>query len=137
MIQRKIAKDLQTAREFGQSERAKILAIVEGEMSDLARRRGEKSSMLNDDDANEILRRHMRHAGISLQMNPSDPTAELVIELVGEYLVSDVMSDSEMRERILASGLSNSRDILKYLSTYGDAVDMARARSMVQTVFGS
>lgn len=138
MIQNKIAKDLQTAREFGQTDRAKILAIVHGEMVDFARRMrsNQKSPVLQDGDANDILKRHLRHAGITLQMKSDDPTAELVIELLSEYHVEDIMSDAEMRQHIMASGLNKPKDILKYLNTFGGAVDMSRARSVVRTVFG-
>lgn len=138
MIQNKIAKALEAAREHKQADKAKILAIVLSEMQDFARRLRVdcRDRVLNDGDANEILKRHLRHAGISLQMNRNDPTAELVIEVLSDFHVDDVMGDAEMRERILASGLSNPRDILKHLTSFGGAVDMARARNMVRTVFG-
>lgn len=138
MIQNKIAKALEAAREYKQADKAKILAIVLSEMQDFARRLRVdcRDRVLNDGDANEILKRHLRHAGISLQMNQNDPTAELVIEVLSDFHVDDVMGDAEMRERILASGLSKPRDILRHLNSFGGAVDMARARNMVRTVFG-
>ena len=140
MIQNKLAKDLAEFRAHGQTSKAKILAIVLGEMTDYARRLGTQTvggrAELNDGEANSILRRHLRHAGISLQMNPDDPTAHLVIDLLSEYHVEDVMGEAEMRERILASGLSRPRDILKHLNSFGPAVDMGRARNLVRTVFG-
>lgn len=146
MIQMKIAKDLSEFRAHGQKDQAKILAIVLGEMQDFARRtqvdsrnryeNDPKNHVLNDGDANDIIKRHLRHAGITLQMNQSDPTALLVLELVSKYLVGDVMGDTEMRERIVESGLSKPRDILRHLNSFGPAVDMSRARDLVRTVFG-
>ena len=139
MIQNKLHKALETAREYGQFDKAKILAIVHGEMEDFARRLRvhAKGGVLNDTDANVILKRHLRHAGITLQMNGSDPTAHLVIETVSEFLVEDVMSDVEMRERILESGLSKPREVLKHLNSFGGSVDMSRARVMVKNYFGN
>lgn len=138
MIQNKIAKALQFAREHGHSQHAKILAIVDGEMRDLARRKltDSKDLVLNDGDANEILKRHLRHAGITLQMNPADPTAELVVDILSDFHIDDVMSDAEMRDRIKSSGLREPRQILKHLNSFGGAVDMARARAIVRTVYG-
>ncbi len=135
MIQAKIAKALDFARTHGHTQHAKILAIVLGEMQNFARRmRGDRD--LNDGDANEILKRHLRHAGITLQMNPSDPTAELVIDILSDFHMDDVMSDTEIRDRIKASGLREPRQILKHLNTFGGAVDMSRARTIVRTVYG-
>lgn len=135
MIQAKIVKALDFARAHGHSQHAKILAIVLGEMQNYARRmRGDQ--VLNDGEANEILKRHLRHAGITLQMNPSDPTAELVIDILSDFHIDDVMSDTEIRDRIKASGLREPRQILKHLNTFGGAVDMSRARTIVRTVYG-
>lgn len=138
MIQNKIAKALKFAREHGHTQQAKILAIVEGEMRDLARRKltDAKDPVLHDGEANEILKRHLRHAGVTLQMKPDDPTAELVIDILSDFHVEEVMSDSEIRDRIKASGLREPRQILKHLNTFGGAVDMSRARSIVRTVYG-
>lgn len=138
MIQNKIAKALAFAREHGHTQHAKILAIVEGEMRDLARRirTDSKDLTLHDGEANEILKRHLRHAGITLQMNPSDPTAELVVDILSDFHVDEVMSDSEIRDRIKASGLREPRQILKHLNSFGGAVDMSRARTIVRTVYG-
>lgn len=138
MIQNKIAKALDFARAHGHTDAAKILAIVHGEMRDFAKRMRVESrdQLLNDGDANDIIKRHLRHAGITLQMKPGDPTAELVIDILSEFLVEDVMSDTEMRERIKASGLTEPRQILKHLTSFGGAVDMNRARIMVRNVFG-
>lgn len=138
MIQNKIAKALQFARDHGHTQHAKILAIVEGEMRDLARRKltHSKDLILNDGEANDILKRHLRHAGVTLQMNPSDPTAELVVDILSDFHVDDVMSDSEIRDRIKASGLREPRQILKHLNSFGGAVDMSRAKTIVRTVYG-
>jgi hypothetical protein len=138
MIQNKIAKALQFAREHGHTQHAKILAIVEGEMRDLARRKLTESRdpVLHDGEANDILKRHLRHAGITLQMKPDDPTAELVIDILSDFHVDEVMSDAEMRDRIKASGLREPRQILKHLNSFGGAVDMSRARTIVRTVYG-
>lgn len=138
MVQTKIAKALDFARAHGHKDSAKILAIVLGEMQDFARRMrvDSKDNVLNDGDANDIIKRHLRHAGITLQMNGGDPTAQLVIDILSDFHVDDVMSDAEMRERIKTCGLSEPRQILKYLNTFGGAVDMNRARTMVRTVFG-
>jgi len=138
MIQNKIAKALQFARDHGHTGHAKILAIVLGEMQDFARRMrvDSRDNLLNDGDANDVIKRHLRHAGITLQMKPGDPTAELVIDILSDYHVDAVMSDSEMRERIKDSGLSEPRQILKHLNTFGAAVDMARAKVLVHRVFG-
>lgn len=138
MIQNKIAKALAFAREHGHTQHAKILAIVDGEMRDLARRKltDSRNPVLNDSEANEILKRHLRHAGVTLQMKPDDPTAELVVDILSDFHVDDVMSDAEMRDRIKASGLREPRQILKHLNTFGGAVDMSRARVIVRTVYG-
>lgn len=138
MIQNKIAKALAFAREHGHAQHAKILAIVDGEMRDLARRKltDTRVLVLHDEEANEILKRHLRHAGVTLQMNPGDPTAELVIDILSDFHVDEIMSDSEIRDRIKASGLREPRQILKHLNTFGGAVDMSRARSIVRTVYG-
>ena len=138
MIHNKIAKALAFAREYGHTQHAKILAIVDGEMRDLARRKltDSRNPVLNDSEANEILKRHLRHAGVTLQMNPDDPTAELVVDILSDFHVDDVMSDAEMRDRIKASGLREPRQILKHLNTFGGAVDMSRARTIVRTVYG-
>ena len=138
MIQNKIANALKFAREHGHTQHAKILAIVEGEMRDLARRKltDGRDPILHDGEANEILKRHLRHAGVTLQMKPDDPTAELVIDILSDFHVEEVMSDSEIRQRIKASGLREPRQILKHLNTFGGAVDMSRARSIVRTVYG-
>lgn len=138
MIQNKIANALKFAREHGHTQHAKILAIVEGEMRDLARRKltDGRDPILHDGEANEILKRHLRHAGVTLQMNPDDPTAELVIDILSDFHVEEVMSDSEIRQRIKASGLREPRQILKHLNSFGGAVDMSRARSIVRTVYG-
>lgn len=138
MIQNKIAKALAFAREHGHTQHAKILAIVDGEMRDLARRKltDTRVLVLNDEEANEILKRHLRHAGVTLQMKPGDPTAELVVDILSDFHVDEIMSDSEIRDRIKASGLREPRQILKYLNTYGGAVDMSRAKSIVRTVYG-
>lgn len=138
MIQNKIANALKFAREHGHTQHAKILAIVEGEMRDLAKRirTDSRNPMLHDGEANEILKRHLRHAGITLQMNPDDPTAELVIDILSDFHVDEVMSDAEIRDRIKASGLREPRQILKHLNSFGGAVDMSRAKSIVRTVYG-
>ncbi|EBQ4063392.1 hypothetical protein BA096_01415 [Salmonella enterica] len=138
MIQNKIANALKFARAHGHTQHAKILAIVEGEMRDLAKRKltAERDPVLHDGEANEILKRHLRHAGITLQMNPNDPTAELVIDILSDFHVDDVMSDAEIRDRIKASGLREPRKILKHLNSFGGAVDMSRARTIVRTVYG-
>ena len=138
MIQLKIAKALAFAREHGHTQHAKILAIIEGEMRDVAKRNGinTRDHVLNDGDANDILKRHLRHAGITLQMKPDDPTAELVVDILSDFHVDDVMSDTEIRDRIKASGLREPRQILKHLNTFGGAVDMCRARVIVKTVYG-
>lgn len=138
MIQNKIANALKFAREHGHTQHAKILAIVEGEMRDLARRKltEGRDPILHDGEANEILKRHLRHAGVTLQMKPDDPTAELVIDILSDFHVEEVMSDSEIRQRIKASGLREPRQILKHLNSFGGAVDMSRARSIVRTVYG-
>jgi len=138
MIQNKIANALKFAREHGHTQHAKILAIVEGEMRDLARRKltDGRDPILHDGEANEILKRHLRHAGVTLQMKPDDPTAELVIDILSDFHVEEVMSDSEIRQRIKASGLREPRQILRHLNSFGGAVDMSRARSIVRTVYG-
>ena len=138
MIQNKIANALKFAREHGHTQHAKILAIVEGEMRDLARRKltDGRDPVLHDGEANEILKRHLRHAGVTLQMKPDDPTAELVIDILSDFHVEEVMSDSEIRQRIKASGLREPRQILKHLNSFGGAVDMSRAKTIVRTVYG-
>lgn len=136
MIQNKVKTDLQTFRSYGEGakEKAKILAIVLGEMQNVARRLG--GQVISDGDANEIIKRHLRHAGITLQMNPGDPTGTLVVDLLSKYHVDTVMGDEEMRERILASSLNTPKDVLKFLNGFGPAVDMSRARTVVKTIFG-
>lgn len=138
MIQKKITKALAFAREHGHTQHAKILAIVEGEMRDLAKRTrtDSRDPILHDGEANDILKRHLRHAGVTLQMKPDDPTAELVIDILSDFHVDEVMSDAEMRDRIKASGLRKPRQILKHLNSFGGAVDMSRARTIVRTVYG-
>lgn len=136
MIINKVTTDLNTFRSYGEGakEKAKILAIVVGEMQNMARRFGGRT--ISDGDANAIIKRHLRHAGITLQMNPGDPTASLVIDLLSKYHVDSVMGDEEMRERILASELNTPKDVLKFLNGFGPAVDMARAKTVVRTIFG-
>lgn len=139
MIMDKIKTDLQTFRSYGDIAKleAKILAIVVGEMENQARKSGAGfHRSISDGDANEILKRHLRHAGITLQMNPEDFTARMVVKMLGKYHVDEVMGDEEMRERILTSRLSTPKDVLKYLNTFGAAVDMGRAKNMVRTIFG-
>lgn len=136
MILDKIKTDLQTYRSYGETARmkVKILASVAGEMENYARRQG--GAVLHDGEANDIIKRHLRHAGITLQMNGGDPTANLVVTLLGKYHVDDVMGDEEMRDRILGSNLSAPKDVLRYLNGFGPAVDMARAKTMVRSIFG-
>lgn len=136
MIINKVTTDLKTFRSYGPGakDKAKILAIVLGEMENLARRQGGRT--ITDDEANAVIKRHLRHAGITLQMNPGDPTGSLVVDLLSKYHVDSVMGDEEMRERILSSSLNTPKDVLKFLNGFGPAVDMARAKTVVRTIFG-
>lgn len=137
MIMEKVTTDLETFRSYGEGARpkAKILAIVAGEMQNVARRQG-GHNQISDGDANDIIKRHLRHAGITLRMNQGDPTATMVVDLLSKYHVDDVMGDEEMRERILSSELNTPKDVLRFLNGFGPAVDMARAKTVVRTIFG-
>jgi hypothetical protein len=138
MIIQQIQSDLTKYRQYGDLERSKLLAILAGEMDNTARRLGKTGDMLLDDGANEIIKRHLKHAGITLTMNPTDPTAKLVIELYSHYLASDVMSDAELTRRILDCEHREPKQILRYLkSNYGIAVDSERAQRVVEGIFGN
>lgn len=138
MIILQIQSDLAKFRQYGDKERSKLLAILAGEMDNLARRLGKTGDLLLDDDANDIVKRHLKHAGITLTMNPDDPTARLVIEMYSQYLASDVMSDAELTRRILECEHREPKQILRYLkSNYGIAVDAERAQRVVQGIFGN
>jgi hypothetical protein len=136
MIMEKVKTDLSTYRSYGDTANleVKILASIAGEMENQARKVG--GAKISDGDANIIIKRHLRHAGITLQMNAGDPTANLVVKLLGKYHVDDVMGDEEMRERILSSQLGSPKEVLKHLNAFGPAVDMGRAKMMVRTLFG-